>query len=86
MKQQTTYHYEGRFGLCPVLIDDLDSRVPTLEPKYPFTGWLMTLSEWYYVSKFCLGETLNPEYLPAWPIWVKRRLKVPIIREFEDES
>ena len=81
MTQQITFHYEGRFGLCPVLIDSITSPTPTLYPKYDNTDWLITLSEWYYAVKFTIAETLNPDYDCAWPIKVNRRLSTPVVRE-----
>lgn len=56
--KQVPFTHKGWFGLCPVYIAEDDSiEGPRLEPRLPFTEWLIHLSAWVY-------DLLNAESFP----------------------
>lgn len=42
------YTHKGWIGLCPVLIANPNSASPDIDPRYPFTEWLLHLSLWLF--------------------------------------
>lgn len=45
---QIPFTHKGWFGLCPVYIANLHSEGPDVAPRFPCTGWLITLSAWIF--------------------------------------
>lgn len=76
---EITYTHKGWFGLCPVYLEAPHSDEPGIEPIYPFTEWLMTLSVWASVMCFRLFDIGNPR----WPIRVTGELEDPFVVEYE---
>jgi hypothetical protein len=42
------YTHKGWIGLCPVYIANKDSASPGIDPRLPFTEWLLHLSLWMF--------------------------------------
>jgi hypothetical protein len=43
-----TYTHKGWIGLCPVYIANPHSASPDIEPRLPFTEWVLHLSLWLF--------------------------------------
>lgn len=41
---QIPFTHKGWFGLCPVYMADVETDSVRLEPRIPFTGWLINVS------------------------------------------
>lgn len=72
----TKYTHKGWIGLCPVYIslENLDS--PDVDPRYPFTQWLLHFSLWMFDM---VGNTV-PEDSGEIPIKITAQLNRPVIR------
>lgn len=44
MTTQKTYTHKGWVGLCPVYIADIDTEMPDLTSRIPFTDWFLELN------------------------------------------
>ncbi len=64
---QINFTHKGWFGLCPVYMADVESDSIRLEPRIPFTGWLINFSAWVF-------DTLHAE---AFPIMFTGELSPP---------
>lgn len=42
------YTHKGWIGLCPVLIGNPESASPNIDPRIPYTHWLLHLSMWIF--------------------------------------
>jgi len=64
---QIAFTHKGWFGFCPVYMADVETDSIRLEPRIPFTGWLIHLSA-------AIFDLLNAE---AFPIKFAGQLKPP---------
>lgn len=73
-----TLTHKGWFGLCPVYMDDPQGKSESdgawLEPRFPFTGWLIDLSAFIF-------DLMDG---PGYPIRITGKLSEPIIKEMDD--
>lgn len=58
------FTHKGWFGLCPVYIAETYTECPHLEPRYPFTEWLLDISEFM----FNVMGAMNPHDEGYFPI------------------
>lgn len=42
------YTHKGWIGFCPVYIGNPDSHSPDIDPRIPYTHWLLHLSLWIF--------------------------------------
>lgn len=82
MNQETTFHYTGWFGLCPIYIDSLKDGA-TIIPRYNNTDWLLSLSEVIFGACFKIAGIMNPDFEPQWCFKGVRKLEQPVVIEFE---
>jgi hypothetical protein len=54
---KVAFTHKGWFGIAPVYMADVDTDSPRLEPRVPFTGWLISLSA-------AIFDLLNAEAFP----------------------
>jgi hypothetical protein len=83
--QKVTMTHKGWFGLCPIYLNDVGTDCPTLEPRFRYTGWLLSLSTSVYGALFRVATAVDPYYQPLWPIHITGELKTPIEVEVEAE-
>ena len=69
------FHYTGRLGCCPILIDDADSDCPHIEPRYRWLGPLFWLNDLF-------GQWQLNQHGGVW-IYVGPKLAKPVLRTFE---
>lgn len=79
MMDEITYTHKGWFGLCPVYISEPHSVEPGIEPRYPCTDWLLTVSAWICSWDFRFVEGDDKDL----PIRVTGELEDPFVVEYE---
>lgn len=70
---KVAFTHKGWFRLCPIYIADAETDSPRIEPRIPFTGWLIEASA-------SIFELLNAE---AFPIMFTGELRPPKMIECE---
>ena len=70
---QVPFTHKGWFGLCPVYMADVETESCRLEPRIPFTGWLINLSAEIF-------KLLNAE---SFPIMFTGKLRKPKMIEVD---
>ena len=70
---QVPFTHKGWFGLCPVYMADVETDSVRLEPRIPFTGWLINLS----------AEIFNLMNAGYFPVQFTGELKPPKMIEVE---
>jgi hypothetical protein len=80
--ERVTYTHEGWFWLCPILYADEGAEGCVVDERWPWTGWLFTVSEWLEEARIFWATLLIPDYEPSFMFKV-RQLDRPIVREIE---
>ena len=75
---KVTLTHKGWFGICPVYFGGLYTEAPHVYERHWLLAPLMSLSEWCYAATFFVGQLMNPEFEPGWPLRITGELKKPI--------
>lgn len=81
MKAQFTH--AGWFGICPVLLGDLDGDAPLVHPRHWLLAPLFWLSEALMSAAIAVMSALRPDYEPLWSIVVTAELPQPLAVDLE---
>lgn len=76
-------HY-GWFGLCPVILANIDTDCPTIEARWAFLDWFFTFSEFLQNTYIDLRTKIDAGYEPYFSITVSGKFKETVIIEYED--
>ncbi len=78
MKPITAVHFThyGWFGFCPVLLAELDSGQPIIEPRWKLLP-IMIASEFCTAIYMNIRRNLDHRYTPVFPICVTGKFKKP---------
>lgn len=80
------FSHKGWFGVCPVLLADIDGDAPVVHPRHVLLAPLFWLSEAIFAAVFLLAAAVRPQWEPAWPLHVTGELPRPLVREFPDAA
>lgn len=71
------------FGICPVLLCEIDDSVPFLHERWAILLPLLIFSE--FIAGLIISFQLrkDPEYIPQFPVHHVKELKKPIIKKFK---
>ena len=68
------YTHRGWFGICPILIGNLHTECPCVQPINRWVVPLFWVSEKGQGAFIWLRTYLNPHYVPEWKLIVTRAL------------
>lgn len=77
------YTHEGYFWFLPILAA-LDGEEITIDPKYPFTGWLWHVCYALESFRILVSSVIFDDYHPEF-MFLIRELHEPIEREYGSE-
>lgn len=82
---KTSFYYVGWFGLCPVLLSDVESECPTVIARWDYLQFWFDFNLWLVQQYIGLMSAFNQDYVPEFPFYISKALENPIIREFDND-
>jgi len=64
------FTHKGWFGFCPVYLANLETDSPVVHERHKFLLPLFILSELFFGGYFFIRTSLQPDFIPEWPITV----------------
>ena len=84
MKTEVEFTHRGWFGLCPIIISDLDSGSPIIEARWACLDWFLTVNEFIQDKRIDFMMALDDNFEPSFSILVSGELDNPIYIDYED--